>query len=137
MTEIKLQVLCFIQYNEWLDSCGELVMPHPRECFCVMVVWLLGPKVGEPKHAFQNSVRAMAPLPPSPHPNPVPTPLYININPMYKDCMQFSVNGGYASARETSQKVQLSRQDWLVEITRTKFNHAYYSVIYPHVAVSS
>ena len=40
MTEIKLQVLYFIQYNEWLDSCGGLVMPHPRECFCVMVVWL-------------------------------------------------------------------------------------------------
>ena len=42
MTEIQLQVLlCFIQYNESLDSCGRLVMPHPREWFCVMIVWLL------------------------------------------------------------------------------------------------
>ena len=31
ITETKLQAfLCLIQYNEWLNICGGLVMPHPH-----------------------------------------------------------------------------------------------------------
>ena len=39
ITEIKLEALLYL--IKWFDSCGGLVMPHPRELFCMMVVWLL------------------------------------------------------------------------------------------------